>query len=182
MYKIGIIGHSPEHFSVPSAAEVRKTINNTIDLLALQYGPDSVMFNVAGDIGVGLWASEICMNKQDPENPCNDFLAFKCAYHMFMPYIPERTADGWFDDQAETLNRCYQKAKAITICNEPVNAQLESLKQLVNDSSFVICFWIGKKQGKTFETIKYALSTNKMVLNGLDGLRMITNQDLKKWR
>jgi len=178
MYKIGIIGHSPEHFSVPSAEEVQKTIRSTIDLLATQYGAEQVMFNVAGDIGVGLWAAEICMENADTDVLANN----KCNYHMFMPYVPERTADGWFEYQVEMLRECYTKAKAITVCNTDKDAQLESLKQIVNDSNFIICFWIGKKQGKTFETIKYALEKNKMVLNGLSELKMVTNEDLKRAR
>lgn len=177
MYKIGIIGHSPEHFSVPSAEEVQKTISGTIDLLASQYGTEPVMFNVSGDIGVGLWSAELCMEKAEAETEHN----FKCQYHIFMPYLPEKTSEDWFENQIASLKKCYANAKAITICNAD-NAQLESLKQLVDDSNFVICFWIGKRQGKTFETIKYALEKNKMVLNGLNELKMVTNDDVKKAR
>lgn len=173
MYKIGIIGHSPEHFSVPSPDEVQRKIANTIDLLESQYNTDLVVFNLFGDIGVGLWTAEECMKR------ANDNAQFNCAYHLFMPYTPEITSEGWFDNQIDTLNRCYKKARAITICNDAPN---ESLKQLINDSGFVVSFWVGKKQGKTFEAIKYALATNKMVLNGLDGLRMITNEDMRKPR
>ena len=47
-------------------------------------------------------------------------------------------------------------------------------------ADFVIAFWYRKKQGVTFENIKYALSKNKITLNGFKDLKLITNEDLYK--
>ena len=46
-------------------------------------------------------------------------------------------------------------------------------------SDFVIAFWNGKKQGVTYENIKYALKKSKITLNGFEDLKLITNEDLQ---
>ena len=168
MYKIGIIGHSPEHFSDQGSIKVR--LNNTLDLLRFQYG-DSVIFNLAGEIGIGLWAAEMCMNKET-----------SYYYHLYLSKVPEETSEEWYQDQKDLLKECYNHAHAMTICGNKNENGPFTYKNLIDSSSFVICFWVGKHQGRTYEAIKHALSTNKMVLNGLDELKLITNQDLKKKR
>ena len=172
MYKIGIIGHSPEHFSNPEPEDVRGIIGRTIEVLYFQYG-EGVIFNIAGEIGVGLWAAEECLNQNA-----------RYKYHMFIPYPLETMSQDWYKYQVELLNECYNKAYSITVCGQMKGniEKHETYKRLIDDSNFIICFWIGKRQGKTFEAIKYALSVNKMVLNGLDQLRLITNKDIMKFK
>jgi hypothetical protein len=171
MYKIGIIGHSPEHFSDPKPEDVCRSIGNIIELLRFQYG-ENVIFNTVGETGIGLWTAEECLKKET-----------RCKYHIFMPCYLQVTSDGWLENQAELLEKCYNNAYSITVCSNIKSTnkeeELESYRRLIDDSNFVICFWVGKKQGKTFEAIKYALSTNKMVLNGLDKLCLLTNEDIR---
>jgi uncharacterized phage-like protein YoqJ len=171
MYKIGIIGHSPEHFSNPTPDEIVSKIKDAIELLRYQYkDADHLIFNVAGETGVGLWAAEYCMNEV-------------LNYHMFLPFVPDKTSENWLDEQKALLNACYNPANAITICNDENEDFVDaSLKQIVDGSNFTICFWVGKKQGKTYDIIQYALANNKIVLNGLDGLRLVTNEDLYRKR
>lgn len=173
MYKIGIIGHSPEYFSVPSVDEVRKIIRDNLNTLSYQYGKD-VIFNVVGEIGAGLWVAEECVvGRADGGHPLN--------YHLYLPFPSDITSNDWYDYQKELLKKCCNNARSLTICNSKKMTENESpFEALVNDSNFIICYWTGKKQGRTFETIKYALKNNKMMLNGLNGLSLVTNKNIEK--
>ena len=172
MYKIGIVGHSPENISMPED-KVKRTIRQTIDLLNYQYNTD-VIFNVMGEIGVGLWAAEECIDLP------NDHDGTPFRYHIFLPYPQEMTAEYWYDDQKELLRKCCNNAYSITTCEFQRGLSGHSYQDLVFDSNFLICFWTGKKQGKTFETIRFALQNNKIVLNGLHELKLITNKNISK--
>ncbi|MFA5023363.1 MAG: SLOG family protein [Patescibacteria group bacterium] len=167
MYKIGIIGHSPENFSIPSKETVKNMINDTISLLASQYNTD-VIFNIIGEIGVGLWAVEEVLNIKGAHK-----------YHIYLPFTQEITSEDWYDEQKELLKKGCDNARSITICNSKKTPQDEQpYRPLIQDSNFIIYFWNGKKQGKTFDAIKYALETNKMALNALNDLKLITNKNI----
>jgi hypothetical protein len=56
----------------------------------------------------------------------------------------------------------------------------ERNKKMVDDASFVVAFWVGKRRGGTFNAMKYALKQSKFVLNAMDGLRYVFAEDLKK--
>jgi len=167
MYKIGIIGSGPERFS--DQGKVRRVIGQTIDLLALQYGEDEVMFNIRSDIGVGLWAAEECIDR--------DY-----KYHLFLPYSLEKTSEHWYDDQKRMLANQYIRAHSLTISQPTLESEHkdESHDMLIDDSNFLVCFWSGAKQGAVFDTIKTALEHNRMVLDGFNELKLITNKDLRK--
>ena len=172
MYKIGIIGHSPEHFSVPSSEDVQRSIGRTIDLLSYQYGGDDnkVLFNIVFETGVGLWAAEAAI-EQDRN------------YHLFMPQPFEQMVDNWLDEQRDSATKCFHNAYSITICNWPANvAYTAAYDAVVVDSNFTICYWIGKKQGHTYDAITYGLTQNKMMLDGIHDLKLITNEDIKRKR
>jgi hypothetical protein len=164
MYKIGITGHSPEHYS--DSEHVMSSIEQTIDLLGFQYGENTI-FNILGETGAGLWAADIARNKN-----------FK--YHLFLPYSFEQTCEHWYDEQKNVLLKCCNRAFSITTCYSDNSHENDSYKFLIEDSNFIICYWIGKKQGKTFDAIKYSLKNNKLALNGLDDLKLLTNTDISK--
>lgn len=167
MYKIGIIGHSPEYLH--SSEETGRVIEQTIDLLCFQYDVEQMVYNIIGDIGVGLMAAKVCY---DRKVPC----------HIILPYQLEDTVEHWYKEQQDELRLYLQWTKGITICNTSVEAEDISHENLVDNSNFVVCFWNGKLQGKTFKAIEYALSSNKLILNGLNDLKLITSRDTKKKR
>lgn len=168
MYKIGIIGHSPEHFA-GDVDKTRRTVENAIGLLGYQYGKDNVLFNLAGDIGIGIWSAKIAIK--------NDY-----RVHLFLPYPLEETYIHWYESQKQDLIDCYKKAHAITTCcgGSSLDFPDTSYTHIVDMSSFTIAYWIGKKQGKTYEAIKYALKENKLILDGFNELELITNANIKK--
>jgi uncharacterized phage-like protein YoqJ len=165
MYKIGIIGHSLEHFKDHDS--VQSAIRRTIDLLGYQYGIADVVFAVHGNVGVGMWAAQAAYE-----------LGYK--YHMFLPYPIENTYKHWYEDQRQALVMSCNNAYSITTCRANDQFDDESRELLIDESNFTICFWVGKRQGKTFNAIKYAHSKNKLILNGSDELKLITNASIKK--
>lgn len=166
MYRIGIVGHEPNRFSDRDV--IMRRIDQVIDLVGYQYG-DDLAFNVCGNIGVGEWAAESC-------------IARKYKYHLFLPCPIEITSKFWYAKQQYDLEKHYTSAYATTIggMNYSADTMLDINARLVDSSDFIICFWVGKKQGCVFETIKYAFGKNKLVLDGANELKLITNQDTGK--
>lgn len=159
MYKIGILGNGPERFNDPE--KIKRSIDWAFDLLSFQYNKDTTIFNIRGNIGVGLWSAEVCEK-------------YQYKYHLFLPYSIEATSEQWYDQQKIDINEYYRKASSITICNNLENTN----KYLIDDSNFVVCFWAGNKGGGTYRSIKYAMDHNKILVNGMHDLRLITNKDL----
>jgi len=174
MYKIGIMGHSPEYFSLPED-KIRDLLRETIGLLVYQY--KDVIFNIDADIGAGLWAADECLHS-------GGVFDGPVYYHLFLPYPLEITSEDWYDDQKELLKNCCNHAHSITICEAGKPASISSVYQpgceIVQDSNFTIFYWNGMKQGHTFQAIKHALESNKVAINGLDDLKLITSQHLHK--
>jgi hypothetical protein len=164
MYKIGIVGHGPEHLH--PLDDARRTVGQIVSLLSFQYG-DQLVYNIIGEVGIGLMATKECFDHNR-------------LYCMYLPYPPDETTEYWYDDQKNEFYQYYSRARAITTCYPNNNWEDKAYENLIDDSNFLVCFWIGKKQGKTFDAIKYALKTNKLVLNGLNDLRLVTNKDIKK--
>jgi len=50
---------------------------------------------------------------------------------------------------------------------------------MVDCADFVVAFWVGKRRGGTFNTMKYALKQSKFVFNGLNELRPVFSESLK---
>lgn len=166
MYKIGIIGSGPERFGEPE--KIRRSIDDTINLLGSEYSEQGLIFNIKGEIGVAQWAVESCLDGTQ-------------KYHLFMPFSLQKTYEHWYDDQKEKLSAHYTRAHSLTICRIDNEAVDDAYEKIVDDSNFIVCFWPGNCVGQIAEAIKYALSKNKIVLDGLNDLRLLTNQSLKKF-
>lgn len=162
MYKIGIIGHGPERFSDREQAE--RLVINTLELLSHQYG-DEVVFNIATNDGVGLWAAQYCLKMQH-------------KYHLFLPSSKDETCQHWYDFQKEQFNEQYNNAYSLTVCNPRVGDL--PYVHLIDNANFVICFWVGNKDGTIAHAIEYSLNNNKLILNGSNNLKLITSRDLRK--
>lgn len=166
MYRIGVVGHRPEY--VPDHNSTIRNVDRVVDLISYQYGKDLVL-NVNGDIGVGQWTLEACENR-------------KIKYHLFLPCEPEAFAENWYEKQKDFLHRCFKNAWAVSIYAQKYNLETERevYRQIVSMSDFLICFWNGMSQGPTFDCIKYALENHKLTLNGLNDLKLITNEDMRR--
>jgi hypothetical protein len=175
MYKVGIIGHTFEELD--DLEKITRSMHNTIELLNHQYGgsefgESNLILNLGAERGLELLAGEYCLEK-------------KIKYHLFLSNRPEIfTDDTWFDDQRNKFNKQFNNAFSATICSsslvKKVADEIARDKLLVNDSNFIVYFWSGKKTGRVYESMIYALNTNKIALNGTDNLKLITNDDLRK--
>ena len=164
MYRVGIVGHRPEY--VPDQKLMTNTIDRVIDLISYQYDEDLII-NVGGEIGVEQWTSEICGQRN-------------VKYHLFLPCHPDLLSVEWYEDQKRVLDNCFKKSWATTVYSHEYSreAEVKNHEHVVNMSDFIICFWNGMKQGTTFNSIIYALKQNKITLNGLNDLKLITNEDI----
>lgn len=165
-YKIGIIGHGPETFH----NNVDNAISNALDLLFNQY-KDNLIFNIGSNIGVEHYSIKMCIKNH-------------YKYHLYLPTSQDITSRHWYQSQQDDLKEYFNKSNAVTIISNNLSQSsvMDSYKQLVDHSNFIVCFWVGKKQGKVADVIKYALKTNKLVLNGLDDMRLVTNNNFSKNR
>lgn len=177
MHKIAIIGNRPENIRAVDNDLMRSKVDSAIELLSWQYSYDQFMFNIIGERGVCQWAIEKCIAEQ-----LGDPSAFR--YHLFLPFMVEETSKFWYDDQKAFLSKAFENASATTIVFPTLlhkeEALVEAEKSAIRDSSFVVAFWSGQKQGKTYSAMQYAMNTNKLVLDGLRDLKMITRATLKK--
>lgn len=167
MIKIGIIGHSPDSFSFKKRA--RASIDDAITIIQRQHAQEpELMFLVNADPGIGQWACDVLIEKDLP-------------FEVYLTQLPDKAAQDWTDKQQETFFWQLKKARAIHILAEDNSSQscIIRNKRLVSDCNWLLTFWIGKHQGNTFETMKYALDSNKMVYNGFDQLKLISNDDIK---
>lgn len=166
MHNIGIFGHNISDLaSDPDNAS--RAIRTTLDTIKVQYGKN-LSLNLDGEIGVGHIAGEYAK-------------AIKVKYHMFIPCPPESIGEEWYEEQRSCLARQLSSSSATTIIGSKLTKSnlMARDQKIIDSSSFVICFWNGKKQGRTFDMIKYALLANKLVLNGLDELKMVSAVDTK---
>lgn len=151
MYKVGIFGHRAGDFHLDPQI-VQYNVNDVLGVLNHQYKSE-LLINTDVEPGVG----EMVVSS------CNDF---GIKYHLYLvcPTTTNHNAFG-ITIRANTYSLQYE---------------IERDQRLVDDSAFLVCFWEGKHQGRTFNLLKYALAQNKIVLNGLDELKLITSNDLRK--
>ena len=173
--KISITGHRPDEFlkSHYNFETVKRIIDDTVCVMKRTYG-NELRFITGGAIGVDQWFAEACLDHS-------------VQYEMYLPFLPKIQSKLWGDEDKALFNRLMKHSSGLTIIDpsggyDSRGYQIRNIK-MVDDSGFTIAFWVGRKSGGTFNCMKYALSQSKFVLHGLDGLKMIFNQDLKDgWR
>jgi uncharacterized phage-like protein YoqJ len=145
-----------------------RTIDRVVDLISYQYGEDLII-NVGGDIGVDQWTLKSCADR-------------KIKYHLFLPCVVGVFSENWYDGQKEFLNEHFKKSWAVTICSAEYSkkTERETYEHIVDMSDFIICFWNGMRQGHIFNCIQYALKNNKLMVNGSDGLKLVTNDNTRE--
>ena len=165
MYKVGIIGHRAGTYHV-EAEILQSRIKGVLEVLKYQYGND-LMINIGGG------SSEADTNALVGKT-CRE-LGIKYSMFLISPISN--------DDVSILLNN-YRNASGVTIRSSEYIKEydIEVSERLIDDSNFIICFWEGKKTGRTFDLIKYALKKSRIVLNGFDELKLLTNIDLKRRR
>ena len=168
MHSVGIIGHRAGDFRV-DLEELGRKIKDLLGVLQFQY-KEELMLNVDGETGVGQLAIDAARE-----------LGVK--YHIFLPApIDTMGNDLLLEEQKKKLIEQYQYSSSTTIASYRYDQKnLEERDHLLVDaSSFMVYFWEGKRQGRTFDSITYAMNTNRMSFNGLTDMRYISRLDLSK--
>ncbi len=169
---VAITGHRPDvflqsHYDIDS---IKRIADDTVWLLKQEY-KEELELCLGGAIGADQIVGASAIDQQ-------------IRYHMFLPFLPEIQAKFWKKNDKLELDRQLQHAAGITIVDPSDKYDIRNYhkrdREMVDNSDFVVAFWAGKKQGGTFQTIKYALSKSKFVLNALNELRPIFSNDLKK--
>lgn len=174
MVQVAITGHRIDSFLIShyEPQTVMYIIDNTVWKLKKEY-KDDLCLNVGGAIGADLWVSTACINNN-------------VKFKIYLPFHPKVHTKHWTSEQRAELDRQLQKANGINII-EPdpeieytVGKYFERNQLMIDDASFVVAFWVGKRRGGTFHAMNYALNKSKFVFNALDGLRPIFKEDLSK--
>ncbi len=171
MATVCITGHRPDSFLVshyqPDA--VRRLAGDIVCRLRREYG-DELMLNLGGAVGADQWMGAAAIEHD-------------VKYGLFLPFLPQIQAKYWDEGQRAELDRQMKSASRIVVVDP--SGQYDVVKYherdrlMVDEADFVVAFWVGRRRGGTFETMKYALSKSKFVLNALDGLRPVFRGDLE---
>ena len=171
MARVCITGHRPDPFLVShyQAEAVARLASDVACVLKREYG-DELLFNLGGALGADQWMGAAAIEHN-------------IKFGLFLPFLPQVQARFWTDEQRMELDRQLRAAARITIVDSSgeydVAKYHERDRLMVDDAGFVVAFWVGRRRGGTFETMKYALSKSKFVFNALDGLRPVFKQDLE---
>lgn len=170
MIKIAITGHRPDAFLVSHYSDewVKHIIENIISAFYREHKSD-LHFNLGGAIGVDQWVGDFCIENKIP-------------FSLYLPFKPEVQSRYWSQEQKDNLSNQVNHASGLTII-EPmvynISAYNKRNEKMIDDSDFVVAFWVGKRSGGTFNAIKYALKNSKFVLNAFDELKPIFTENLK---
>lgn len=173
MVQVAITGHRPDSFLVshyePSA--IMRIADDTVWRLKKEYKED-LCFNLGGALGADLWVGSACIENN-------------VKFRLYLPFHPSVQTAHWTTEQRAELDRQLQVATGIDIM-EPnpdieynVARYFERNQKMVDEASFVIAFWVGKRRGGTYHAMKCALKSSKFVFNALDDLRPIFTEDLE---
>lgn len=170
--KITISGHRPDTFlqSHYPLGLAKEQISGVISGLYRQYNK-GLMFNIGGALGADQWATQACIEQNIP-------------FCLYLPFPFEKHTYYWEKDQKDELNYFLRRASQVHIISpegsyNPQNYQVRN-EAMVDNSMFLVAFWLGKRRGGTYNCMKYALEKSKFVANGFDDLRLLFSQDLEK--
>lgn len=163
---IGIVGHSPENLPPDAEGQVKVAILR----LLKDHGDDLNITLVSnGNIGVGHFV-------------CKAALELNIPYYLLLARGPRILGEFWYDKQVDDLINFYEKATEIYVnrIGTSLNAQAieETDIKLINESNFLLCFWDGRKSGRTYSILKKALQLNKMTYNVFKNYKLISKNDL----
>lgn len=166
MIKIAIFGHSAEYFL--DEKSVSFDIDNAIISIARQHLEKDYIYSLNGEPGISQWF-------------CDELLKQNIPYEMYLSSTPDLYSQYWLERQQKIFQAQLNKSKAIhifSIENDSKSRIYRDMK-IVDDSQWVLVFWNKKHQGVTYQIIEYALKNNKLVFNGLGGLKLLDNEALK---
>jgi len=172
MIHIAITGHRPDSFLIShyNPSTIQRIADDVVWKLKKEYG-ENLCFNLGGALGADLWVGSACIENN-------------VKFRLYLPFHPKVQASYWTYEQRKELDRQLQKAIGINIMEPDPNIEYDVSKyfernsKMIEEASFVIAFWVGKKRGGTYDAMKSALKNSKFVFNALNDLRPVFKEDL----
>lgn len=160
---IGFFGHTPDDFS--NREEVKAQVFSIVEQVGSEHGSDLFCL-FEPQIGVPQWACEAALELGIP-------------YGLYLPIPAEQWATYWYSEQKETLLRQCQHASSVYVanCNPEIQTNkkyFSSMERLVDDADALVFFWLGKKQGHTYNAVKYGDKKNKIMHNAFLDMDLIS--------
>lgn len=169
--RVAITGHRPDAFIQSHYTENRLSliVGGTIATFQREYG-DDLIFNLGGAVGADQWVGDACIEQG-------------VKFHLYLPMLPEVQSKYWSSVQQSNLEKQMAAAAGVTIYDPSGKYDVATYhmrdRKMVDNADIVVAFWVGKKKGGTYNTMKYALGQSKFVLNALNSLRPVFSDDLK---
>ena len=166
MIKIAVFGHSADSFA--SSQSIAHNIDDAIAVIKRQHPEKDVCFILNCEPGIGQWF-------------CDALLEHQIPYEVYLPGLPQETACSWLEEQQILFMQQLNKSKAVRFFGEgnAVEFRIKRDRKAVDDSQWILVFWNGKHQGFTYQAMQYAIQNNKIVFNGINGLKLIDGEVLK---
>jgi len=170
--KIAITGHRPDTFLISHYLidTVKRIASDTVCVFQREF-KDDLMFILGGALGADQYVGMGCIEHNTP-------------YKMYLPFHPIMQTKYWTKDDRNELDRQLSLAMGIDIIDPNIESVYNAKRyqerniKMVDESNIVVAFWVGRRQGGTFNTIQYALNQSKFVFNALDNNRPIFKDDL----
>lgn len=167
MIKIAVFGHSPDSFA--DAKSLANDIDNAIAIIKRQHGQErDFKFVINCEPGAGQWFCNALMEKEIP-------------YEIYLSAPPDEASKYWSEEQQERFLWQLSGSKAVHVfgVDNSLDFRIKRDKQAIDDSQWVLVFWNGKHQGFTYRAMEYAIKNNKIVFNGIGGLRIVDGESLR---
>lgn len=148
---IAITGHRPDELGgygedSPVREWVKDSLKTAFDFLK----PETVIVGMA--LGVDQWAAEVCMRMGIP---------FVAA----IPFLGQESI--WPVPSRENYHRILSHAHSTVIVSQGEFAAWKMQKRneyMVDHADVVVAVWNGKEEGGTYNCVKYALKTDKPIV------------------
>lgn len=167
MIKIAVFGHSPDAFS--DAKSIAHDIDNAIGVIKRQHGLEKdFKFLLSCEPGASQWF-------------CNELIQQQLPYEVYLSSPPDEASKYWSEDQQERFLWQLSGSNAIHVFgvdNSP-EFRIKRDKKAIDDSQWALVFWNKKHQGFTYRAMEYAIKSNKIVYNGIGGLKLVDGEALK---
>lgn len=176
MIKIAVFGHSPDAFS--DAKSLANDIDNAIAIIKRQHAhydwqinnqpQTDLRFLLNCEPGASQWF-------------CNSAIEQTTPYEVYLSSPPDETSKYWSEEQQERFLWQLSASKAVHVfdIDNSSESRIKRDKKAVDDSQWVLVFWNGKHQGFTYRAMEYAIKSNKIVFNGIGGLRIVDGDALR---
>jgi hypothetical protein len=170
--RIAISGHRKDALLQSKYSEecLKTNIENVIYRLKKEY-KEKLIFNLGGAQGIDNYFGEICLNE-------------KIRFHLYLPFHPKIHTKFWDGDEKKIFDCLLKGAIGIDIVDPDPNQTYKKENyfvrnnNMINEASFLIAFWVGKKRGGTFHAMNYALNQSKFVFNALNEMKLVFKEDL----